>query len=276
MLQRTNNSEFSYILFKIGRIGPEEIYHDNLPKEIAENFTSTISVELGLYLSLIISQGKGMAKEGLFGPLPWYQLPNHELLLFSFLVKNSIIDDKRKKENTLCFSVIIFPKNLDVLMHSRYMIEKTLEEALIKPQKDRFELNEKNIEFIVNTSKEIIAGSYESGKKILQEQTLDEVISFESMELFAIYSLQNKTLKTCLIGKKETLPSNDIFKRILTDQYQISVREHEDGSSSLIIEFKELDAIIYVKLTHVLRSKRLVNLLSKIDSSLEILSTYIS
>ena len=96
------------------------------------------------------------------------------------------------------------------------------------------------------------------------------------MELFAVYSFKNKTLKSCLIGEKEALPSYAFFEKKVTDDYQISVREHEDGSSILILEFKELDTVIYVKLNHVLKSKNLIRLLTKIDSSLEILSTYIS
>ena len=276
MSDKLNGQNLGFILFKNGNLGPEQIYFEPLPNELKEKFSEATSIELGLYLSLVISQGKGLNKEGLFGPLPWYQVTSLELFLFSFLVKDPLTEDLRKKEATLCFLVVFFPRKEEALMNSRYEIEKALEDHLIRVPEKRIELNQENILHIINISKNVFKNAYESGKKISQEQALDEVISFESMELFAVYSFKNKTLKSCLIGEKEALPSYAFFEKKVTDDYQISVREHEDGSSILILEFKELDTVIYVKLNHVLNSKNLIRLLSKIDSSLEILSTYIS
>ncbi len=267
---------FGIILFKIGEIGPQQIYYENIPKELHKNFEQVTSVELGLYLSLVISQGKGMDKEGLFGPLPWYLLPDHELFLFSFLMKDPVSSDRRKKESTLCFLVVLFPRVEEIFNNSRYEIEKALEELIIRKPESRMSISEDTINNIILSTKQIFLGAYESGKKISQERALDEVISFESMELFALYSLQNKTLKSCLIGEISDLPAGNILEKHKNGSSSlISVVEYENGSSSMILEFKELDTIIYIKLNQVIKSHNLIKLLSKIDSSLEILSSYL-
>ena len=274
MLETQQNVEFGYILFKIGDIGPEQIYYENIPTELGKDFKKT-SIDLGLYLSLVISQGKGMDTEGLFGPLPWYQLRGYELLMFSFLVKDEKTKDERKKENTLCFLVVTLPRKEDSLMLARYEIEKSLSDYFIKQKSERLVLNEKTILTIIKNSKKVFLEALNSGKKISQEKALDEIITFESMELFAIYSLKGKKLKTCLIGETGPLFPDQIVTNQQIDGYQISVREEKDGTSSLILEFKELDTLIYVQLNHALKSHKLINLLANIDTSLEILSSYI-
>ena len=54
----------------------------------------------------------------------------------------------------------------------------------------------------------------------------------------------------------------------------ISVEESDNGTSNMILEFKEQDILIYVKLKDQLKSHKLIDLLTKIDSSLEILTYY--
>jgi hypothetical protein len=226
-------------------------------------------------LSLVISQGKGLNTEGLFGPLPWYLLPEFELFLFSFLVKDPTSKDKRKIDNTMCFLVIFFPRKVEALLSSKYEIEKSLEELFIRKKENRIILESAFLPEIIKESKQIISKAYLSGTKILQEKALDEVISYENVELFALFTMSDKQLKTCLIGQEDSLPKEEFFKADLTDEFQISVREHKNGTSSVIIEFKEIDTIIYVRLHHVIKSHKLIDLLSKIDSSLEILSSYL-
>ena len=273
---RPVSDKFGYILFKNGQIGPEPVYFENLPDKLNMTSQKVILTELGLYLSLVISQGKGMDKEGLFGPLPWYQLPENELFLFSFLLKDPKIEDERKKENLLCFLAIFFPRKEEAIINSRIEIETSLEELLIKEKTDRLIFNNETIEFIISNSKKIFLEALNSGEKISQEKALDEIIQLESMELFAVYSSKNKLLKSCLIGKEKDLPPVSFLNELTTDNYQLTARDHSDGTSSLLLEFTEVDMSIFIRLVHHLESHELIQLLTKIDSSLEILSTYIS
>lgn len=275
MLKTEQENNFGYILYKIGDIGPEQIYYENLPPELEENFSLVSSVELGLYLSLVISQGKGMDKEGLFGPLPWYQLPDFELLLFSFLVNDPETTDDRKKSNTLCFLTVLFPRHNNPLIQAKYEIERSLSDFLIKPKVKRLSLNEENIEYIITMSKNVFTDAMDSGTKITQEKDLDEVINQENLDLFAIYSANDRSLKSCLIGEASEELTEDDFKPNTIKEYQISVRGDELGGSCLLLEFEEKDTIIYMRLKRSVKSHTLINLLAKIDSSLEILSYYI-
>ena len=59
---RPVSDKFGYILFKNGQIGPEPVYFENLPDKLNMTSQKVILTELGLYLSLVISQGKGMDK----------------------------------------------------------------------------------------------------------------------------------------------------------------------------------------------------------------------
>lgn len=275
MLKTEQKNDFGYILYKNGDIGPEQIFYENLPPNLKENFLSISSVELGLYLSLVISQGKGMDKEGLFGPLPWYQLPDFELLLFSFLVDDPETADKRKKDNTLCFLAVFFPRNNDSLIQAKYEIERSLSEFLIKSKGKRLSLNKETINYIISISKSVFSDALTSGKKITQERDLDEVINQENLDLFAIYSSESRTLKSCLIGEASDVLTDDSFKPNSFKEYQISVKGDELGGSCLLLEFKEIDTLIYMRLKQPVQSHTLIDLLSKIDSSLEILSYYI-
>lgn len=275
MVRQNIENIFGFILFKIGDIGPEQISYENIPKKIKKNFEDKLSFELGIYLSLVISQGKGLNNEGLFGPIPWYQLPDHELYIFSFLVNDPLITDLRKKNNVLLFLTIIFPRRGEALINSRYEIQKSMEQLYIKPKEKRLLLNDDNIFFIIDSSKDIFIRAFDSGKKLLQEKTLDEVINFKSIEQFALYSKDNYSLKSCFIGKEVELPQKDFFIDQSREDYQISVHKYVNGSSSLTLEFKERNIVIYIKLNHSLKLEKLIRLLSKIDSSLEILAYYI-
>lgn len=276
MMHLQNEDRFSFILFKIGQIGPQQLYFESLPAEIIENFEQISSIELGLYLSLVISQEKGMDKEGLFGPLPWYALPNHELYLFSFLVKDPISKDNRKKEQTMCFLVVLFPKKDEAVNYARYEIEKALEEQLIKEKEKRIVISDEEVNNIITSSKQIFSNALGSGKKISQEKALDEVISLESMEQFALYSIQERKLKSCIIGNEEDLPEEKILDSHKNGSTSlISVEESDNGTSNMILEFKEQDTIIYVKLNQSIKCHSLIRLISQLDKSLEILSEYI-
>lgn len=275
MLITEQKNNFGYILYKNGNIGPEQIFYENLPPKLEENFLSITSIELGLYLSLVISQGKGLDKEGLFGPLPWYQLPDFELLLFSFLVDDPDTSDKRKKDNTLCFLVVLFQRNNGSLMQAKYEIEKSLSDFLIKPEAKRLILSEEIIDYIIMMSKNVFTNALNSGTKITQEKDLDEIINQENLDLFAIYSAEDRSLKSCLIGEASEELTEDDFKPNSIKEYQISVRDDGLGGSCLLLEFEEKNTLIYMRLKRSVKSHTLINLLAKIDSSLEILSYYI-
>lgn len=269
------SQHLAYILYKIGNLGPEQIYYENIPQEIQKDFVHKTSIELGLYLSLIISQGKGLSKEGLFGPLPWYLLPEHELYLFSFLVNDPLNTDIRKKGNVLAFLVVVFQRNNEALIYSRYEIQKSLEQTFIQPEEKRIELKNEDKENIINSSKKIFTVAQESGTKLLQEHALDEILAFENIESLVLYSLIDKSRKFQFLVSTKELSLEDIFSNEGIRSNQLALQEREDGSISLRLEFKEFDILLYLTLSQAVSSKKLLNLLSKIDSSIEMLSSYI-
>ena len=78
-----------------------------ISKKQGDKAAYELGKNLGMYLFLIASQGSGEAKMGFYGPLPFEDTPNHDLIAFSFMARDpSVLDPRAQKSGVQTFFAI--------------------------------------------------------------------------------------------------------------------------------------------------------------------------
>jgi hypothetical protein len=235
--------DYGFLLLKIGDLGPQLLVHDNLPLDLKNDLDSTV-IELGLYLSLVVSQGKGMQNVGFYGPLPWKKLPNHNLLFFSFIAKDpSVKDPRKKKHGVMVFSVIFCPRSDERINKVRISLERNFFTELVEDRETLPEIIDDKNQLILKTIKSIISSNLIIGRKILQEHALDLLLTNSKIRYLGLYSDRSHEKLLPLIEDDETL-YKDIISEQLTTRDEVSFRKSEKGVNIGFLRFRSYKKIV--------------------------------
>lgn len=258
------------ILYKIGDIGPEIIHKENMP--IDDDFN--ILLELGLYVSLVISQGKGLNTEGLVGPIPWHRAPEHELMVYSFLTFASDVTDHRKiTHGTMHFLIIIFKREDEAIINAKNSLKKGLDEF--------FETNDlvahsNYIDVTLTYVKLTIKKALLTGNKIIQEKAFQKLITDENIDEIAIYSISDLKFRGFIMGNHESLPNGSELKNWFSINSNIIITRIDNSSMVLIVKFMERNLFFYIKINKVNHSMRdCIDIVNQVKISYEIIFSYL-
>ena len=194
-----------FVLIKFGDLGPEPVYIENPPfdKEMEESF----GVQLGIYLSLMINKGTNEAELqlGLNGPFSWNHTPDHNVLTFAFLGRDPYINDSRAKEFGVFMIFGVFYENTDQeLVKAKLSINNSLTEFLHKESlTDFFSVEEQDIPLLIAQIKTKLFNSMREGNRIVQEKSMDVLLSNSRLEYLGLYDSETKNLIAPIIGEEE-------------------------------------------------------------------------
>ncbi|MHA2363765.1 MAG: hypothetical protein ACXAC7_07390 [Candidatus Hodarchaeales archaeon] len=204
-LQPKEQNVVGYAIFVIGDSGPTPLIRKNIP--IAYENDSTLKLlQLGVYVSIVVSQGRGGQNIGLYGPLPWTETPQHNLMMFAFITESPDVKDSRKqKYGVMAFIIIFIPRFDNKLIEARIALEKTLIRELTQDGKIRPLLTKKSATSILKRTKKIVVQTLLEGAKIIQETSLDEIINDDRVHALGLFSEMNYELTFSLIGDDSLL-----------------------------------------------------------------------
>ena len=113
-------------LFKMGNIGPEIVYSEDIP---SNSKSSDLLTKMGVFYITALGQGHDF-HQGLFGPLPVPDNDTHFSFAFSFLISDSSNLDKRNRGKSFCILTLSFPKSLEKFFLTRKEIESGLDQYM--------------------------------------------------------------------------------------------------------------------------------------------------
>ena len=128
-------NSYSYMIIEFKDIGPELLISENVP--IDETNLNLKAIRLGIYLSLVVGQGKGEEYPGLYGPLPWNETPEYNLVVFAFRALDPNVKDPRTlKTGVMTYIVIFFPREENHIVQARLSLERSLN-MILNPLEDK-------------------------------------------------------------------------------------------------------------------------------------------
>ncbi len=110
-----NSDDTGVVFFRFSKVGGEVIQED----------LRAIKIQPQIFSSLVyssIGQGQGL-EEGVFGPIPAPQIPEHRLVAFTFKGKDDKQMDTRMKGEQYYLMIIIFPEKKTEFLVSNKKIE---------------------------------------------------------------------------------------------------------------------------------------------------------
>lgn len=231
-------AKYGYALLAVKDLGPQLIQWDNLPVGLESN--DLLQMELGVYLSLVISQGKGSANTGLYGPLLWRETPNFNLLLHAFVTHDPTVRDPRKlKHGVITMLVIFFPHDDDSLNKVRM----ELEDALFRqfPTAIREELNATSQVSMLARGKKVVEELLEEGQRIVMHQAIEDLLKLPSVRYMSIYSSVDQREVLPLIGEAE--PAQ--LASLLSTNLSVGLVTTADSSKVGLVDMPHSDYFLF-------------------------------
>lgn len=204
--EKKKEERYGFMLIQFGDLGPEVLSHESTPLGVDE--MSNKSIMLGVYLQIIMGQSN--QPEGLFGPIPWNETPDHLLLTYSFKAHNPFVQTpKLQAEGVPVFFVIFLQRDDQELVKARFALEQTLDAVFRKnPTSTNIEVSEQNSLLYLSQVKNAIQKTVAEGQKLLQERYLDEILSYQSLSFLALLSMKTKEVESIIVNIRGTTEDN--------------------------------------------------------------------
>ncbi|MHA2363530.1 MAG: hypothetical protein ACXAC7_06205 [Candidatus Hodarchaeales archaeon] len=200
--------KYGYLIIKFSDLGPMPIFQENMESILNGSFDSKGTM-LGIYLSLVAGQGSGEGEAGLYGPIPWNETPDHNLLFFAFLAIDPTIQDERAKKSGVMVFIVIFQNRWveDELTRARFGLEKALSSIFIFKKFEHYPvINEENVVTLLSQAKSIIFRTLNEGDKLLREKAMDLVLASPSLLHLSYYEDEgDRELAFNIIGEDEEI-----------------------------------------------------------------------
>ncbi|MHA2363766.1 MAG: hypothetical protein ACXAC7_07395 [Candidatus Hodarchaeales archaeon] len=207
--QSKDQDVVGYAIFIIDDSGPSPLIYKNIPFTSENSEIDHKLLRLGVYVSVVVSQGRGGQNIGLYGPLPWAETPSHNLMMLAFIVENPDVKDSRKlKHGVMAFIIIFIPRFDNKLIEARIALEKTLISELTQDGLIRPVLTKETASSILKRTKKIVVQTLLEGAKIIQETSLDEILNDNRVQALGFFSEHTYELIFNLIGDETLLRDN--------------------------------------------------------------------
>jgi hypothetical protein len=252
-------------------IGPELIVHENIP--IEESDLDLKSISLGIYLSLVVSQGKGSNPQpGLYGPLPWSELPDHTFLVFAFFIHDpSVIDPRAREGGIMTYVVIVLPKDEDELIQARIGLERSLKQALIKTDSKPYVIPNDEPLFLLSQLKMLVWKTIVEGEKLLQEKALESVLDNDLVDSLSIVDLND--LEYVLPIKNDIILTKlhrDIIENSRTLMSIVRTKEFFIG----FYRVKELNKMVIIQMAYFIEEEKIITVFEQLIKAIPLIQQY--
>ncbi|MFX0207936.1 MAG: hypothetical protein ACFFDT_18255 [Candidatus Hodarchaeota archaeon] len=195
--------KYGYLLLEFADIGPEPLIWENLPvKDEAARYE--MGKNIGLYLFLIASQGTGSAEVGFYGPLPYKDAPNHDIIAFCFYSRDPTVQDPRAEvTGVMTFFVILFPRDDNELTRAVVALEKALKMVFVDKYSKNPIITDETLPILLSQGKSVVWRTIAEGKKILQEEAMEQVLTDPKLLFLSFYNEVDQSLAIPVIGEEE-------------------------------------------------------------------------
>ncbi len=195
--------KYGYMLLEFADVGPEPLIWEDLPVE-GDVARYELGKNLGLYLFLIASQGSGSAEIGFYGPLPFNEAPNHDILAFCFFSRDPTVHDPRAEiAGVMTFFVILFPRDDSELTRASVALEKALHMTFVDKYPEKPLITDETLSILLSQGKSVVWRTIAEGKKILQEEAMEQVLTDPKLLFLSFYNEVDRTLAIPVIGEED-------------------------------------------------------------------------
>lgn len=194
------HSGYGFLVMKFGDLGPIPVADDQLPFDDYEKKKA-----LGVYLALVVGQGKGAGEQGLYGPIPWNDgETTFEVMTFAYLAQDPSVKDARAKHSgVMVFLVTILPPQEEELLHARLAFEKTLTHLFVRSENNLDEVDDATLALHLQWFKETISSTVTEGEKLLQEQAMDQLMDHPALQHFFLFDPDNPQDLVEVVGEAQ-------------------------------------------------------------------------
>lgn len=264
------SANYGYMLIPFLDIGPELLVYENIPIHETEIYQKGSS--LGIYLSLVVGQGRGVGQVGLYGPLPWSELPDSLFLVFAFFIDDpSIKDPRAREEGVMTYAVIVVPKEEEELIHARLALERSLKQAFIKENNKPYVVPNDEPLFLLTSLKLIVWKTIVEGEKLLQEKHLETILDNESVLSLIIVDRENPDNTMNIKGELQ-----------LNSDYQSTLKKNETIFSLNVISGKKIGTYfmndlkkeIIIQISETMEDNKAMSLFDSLIKSMPLLQQY--
>ena len=255
-------------------VGPELLLSENIP--IDEININLKAIRLGIYLSLVVGQGKGEEYPGLYGPLPWNETPNHNLVLFAFKANDPTVKDPRTvKTGVMTYLVIFFPREENHLLQTRLSLEQSLDRILNPIEdKERIILTYESALLVLAQIKIIVWKSITEGEKLLQEQALETIMNDNRVLYVSLHDLHDNSTFVSIKGESENYISFiDQIRQLLDSEISFSATLHQSQKLGLI-KFPEHQKVLFTVFEQTFDRSSFIYFVNSILSAMPLLEYY--
>ncbi|MFX1512442.1 MAG: hypothetical protein ACFFCQ_07645 [Promethearchaeota archaeon] len=205
----SQSPKYGYMLLEFSDIGPEPLIWEDLPVE-DETACYDMAKNLGLYLFLIASQGTGSADIGFYGPLPFKEIPHHDLIAFSFFSRDPTVQDPRTKimekgveTGVMTFFVILVPRTDNKLTRALVALENALHMTFVERYPKKPIIIDETLPILLSQGKTTVWRTIKEGEKLLQEEAMELIFQDSRVLFLSFYNENNRSLVIPVIGEEE-------------------------------------------------------------------------
>jgi hypothetical protein len=251
-------------------LGPELVLKENVP--IPEDELYQKSTSLGIYLSLVVGQGKGIGRPGLYGPLPWSEIADHLFLVFAFYIEDDSVTDPRvREEGVLVYAIIIIPKEEDQLIQARLALERSFKQVFIPADGKLYSVPNDEPLFLLSQLKLMVWKTIMEGEKLIQEKALETVLDNTAVDALIIVDqndldsvLNIKDTFELTVYHEEIISNNDILLTL------VSIKNDKFG----FLRLNDMDKVVVIKISKSIEDIYVVTLFESLKKSLPLLEQY--